>query len=398
MVSTTRAGDRRRGARPSPSRSGPYPPAGPYERIAPRRARARPARSRRARVEALGRGTRRGRTRSGPCASLPRAVPAARLLPSPPGTAPAAPVGSLRSTPCVTGSGQVRIRDRQAERKEHMTHNVRRARRERGDRRTRSPSAASPALSRSRRASSRDALAGRDVLAKSPTGSGKTLAFAHPDRRAPRRRGDARPARARARPDARARARRSPTSSSSLGAATRPRGRGRLRRRRRSQAQAKRARERAHPRRDARPARGPRSSAGSSRSTRPDPRPRRGRPDARHGLQAAGRPHRPAAAARPPDDVLLRDARRRGRRARPRVHERPRRASRPSCPTERRAGEIEHRFVPVTHDTQGRDARRAARGERGLALVFVRTKRGADRLVKQARAATTSTRSRCTAT
>ena len=34
------------------------------------------------------------------------------------------------------------------------------------------------------RSSSADALAGRDVLARSRTGSGKTLAFAVPDRRA----------------------------------------------------------------------------------------------------------------------------------------------------------------------------------------------------------------------
>ena len=45
-------------------------------------------------------------------------------------------------------------------------------------------------------------------------------------------------------------------------------------------------------------------------SQRPHARPRRGRPDARHGLPAAGRPHRPPAAAEPPDDVLLGHARR----------------------------------------------------------------------------------------
>ena len=52
-------------------------------------------------------------------------------------------------------------------------------------------------------------------------------------------------------------------------------------------------------------------------------RPRRGRPDARHGLPAPGRQARPPAAAQPPDDVLLGHARRRGRRARPRLHEQP---------------------------------------------------------------------------
>ena len=39
-------------------------------------------------------------------------------------------------------------------------------------------------------------------------------------------------------------------------------------------------------------------------------RARRGRPHARHGLQAAGRPARPASVGGPPDDVLLRNPRR----------------------------------------------------------------------------------------
>ena len=43
------------------------------------------------------------------------------------------------------------------------------------------------------------------------------------------------------------------------------------------------------------------------------PRARRSRPDARHGLPAAGRQDRRARAPRAPDDVLLGDARRRGR-------------------------------------------------------------------------------------
>ena len=54
-----------------------------------------------------------------------------------------------------------------------------------------------------------------------------------------------------------------------------------------------------------------------------DPRARRGRPHARHGVQAAGRQARAPAARRPPDDVLLGDARRRGRRARPSLHALP---------------------------------------------------------------------------
>ena len=82
-----------------------------------------------------------------------------------------------------------------------------------------------------------------------------------------------------------------------------------------------------------------------------DPRARRGRPHARHGLPAAGRQARAAAAAQPPDDVLLGHARRRGRRARARVHEQPvplrGRAARRATP-----GEIEHHFVSVTADTK----------------------------------------------
>ncbi len=49
-----------------------------------------------------------------------------------------------------------------------------------------------------------------------------------------------------------------------------------------------------------------------------------------------------------------------------------------------RKGDVEHRFVTVTHD--GKVARLVTelkQSERGLTLVFVRTKRGADRLVKR---------------
>jgi ATP-dependent RNA helicase RhlE len=49
-----------------------------------------------------------------------------------------------------------------------------------------------------------------------------------------------------------------------------------------------------------------------------------------------------------------------------------------------RKGDVEHRFVTVTHD--GKVARlvsELSEAERGLTLVFVRTKRGADRLVKR---------------
>src|SRR6202043_1231915 len=51
--------------------------------------------------------------------------------------------------------------------------------------------------------------------------------------------------------------------------------------------------------------------------------------------------------------------------------------------TERKA-DVEHRFVSVSHE--GKVARlvsELAEADRGLTLVFVRTKRGADRLVKR---------------
>ena len=49
-----------------------------------------------------------------------------------------------------------------------------------------------------------------------------------------------------------------------------------------------------------------------------------------------------------------------------------------------RKGDVEHRFVSVSHE--GKVARLVSElgeSERGLTLVFVRTKRGADRLVKR---------------
>jgi ATP-dependent RNA helicase RhlE len=46
-------------------------------------------------------------------------------------------------------------------------------------------------------------------------------------------------------------------------------------------------------------------------------------------------------------------------------------------------GTVEHRFVPVTADTKVEKLTELLAEERGLALVFVRTKRGADRLVQR---------------
>ena len=55
-------------------------------------------------------------------------------------------------------------------------------------------------------------------------------------------------------------------------------------------------------------------------------------------------------------------------------------------PAERRSGEVDHRFVPVTADTKVQTLVDLLNdGDRGLALVFVRTKAGAERLVEKLR-------------
>src|SRR5664280_2542910 len=52
--------------------------------------------------------------------------------------------------------------------------------------------------------------------------------------------------------------------------------------------------------------------------------------------------------------------------------------------SEERKGDVEHRFVTVAHEGKvGRLVAELNEAERGLTLVFVRTKRGADRLVKR---------------
>ena len=54
-------------------------------------------------------------------------------------------------------------------------------------------------------------------------------------------------------------------------------------------------------------------------------------------------------------------------------------------PSERTPGEIEHRFVPVTNDSKVETLIRHIGDADGLTLVFVRTKRGAERLVQKLR-------------
>jgi len=52
-------------------------------------------------------------------------------------------------------------------------------------------------------------------------------------------------------------------------------------------------------------------------------------------------------------------------------------------PADRREGEVEHRFVPVTAETKLDALVELVRDADGLTLVFVRTKRGADRLAER---------------
>ena len=203
-----------------------------------------------------------------------------------------------------------------------------------------------------------DGLNGQDLLAKSPTGSGKTLAFAIPivQRIDPTGR----------RPSALVLV---PTRELALQVADEFASIAPARGVKVAAvyggtpvvAQGKRAKD-AHvlvatPGR----LRGPRRAPARPPRRDRDPRARRGRPHARHGLPAAGRRDREAPAAQAPDDVLLGDARRRGRRARARVHVQPeplrRRASR--APRERR----DRAPVRPRHaGEQGRDARRPAQG------------------------------------
>jgi superfamily II DNA/RNA helicase len=55
-------------------------------------------------------------------------------------------------------------------------------------------------------------------------------------------------------------------------------------------------------------------------------------------------------------------------------------------PTVQKTAQVQHRFVKVLHEAKLETLVQELGGERDLALVFVRTKRGADRLVKRLRA------------
>ena len=193
-----------------------------------------------------------------------------------------------------------------------------------------------------------EALRGGDVLAKSPTGSGKTLAFGIPivERLDPPLRGAAR-----ARPRADARARRQVTEAiEEIGRRSRPPRRRGLRRRAAAQAGAGRPHG-ADPRRHARPSPGSRRSPARSRSTT-SPCSCSTRPTACSTWASSRRSTGSSRGCRrPADDVLLRDARRRGRRAGAALH------ALPGALRERPArgaplGEVDHQFVPVTAENK----------------------------------------------
>ena len=228
---------------------------------------------------------------------------------------------------------------------------------------------------------------GRDVLVKSPTGSGKTLAFGVPI--VERLDADASGARRRSSSPRRASSpRRSSTSFATIAHA------------RALSVAAVYGGVGHRARRPSSPARAHILVATPGRledlidrgavtlDARQRARPRRGRPHARHGLPPAvdrivapdpGASARPCSSRRRSTarsggsrDAYTRDARR--ARARRRPAER--------APTSSTASS------PSRHERQARRARAraAAATERGRALVFVRTKRGADRLVKRLRA------------
>jgi len=108
----------------------------------------------------------------------------------------------------------------------------------------------------------------------------------------------------------------------------------------------------------------------------------RGGPDARHGLSPGDRPDCRRLPAGPADAVLPRDARRRSRahrqalRACPAIHQH-------GAATRRADPEIEHRLVEVTREHRVEAQVRELCCDRDLTLVFVGTKHGADRLVKR---------------
>ena len=210
-----------------------------------------------------------------------------------------------------------------------------------------------------------DVLAGHDVLAMSPTGSGKTIAFGAPiaDRIEA---GDRRPAALilaptreltaqivdDLRPMAQARALKIASVYGGVGI-------------------VKQAREAAHAHivvATPGPPRGPPPARRAEARPRADPRPRRGRSHARHGLPPRRRPDRGPVPARPPDAVLLGHARRRGRHGRQALHARraPPRAHPDRHQHDRDRAPLPRRRARRAHRRAARRAARRARPRAGL--------------------------------
>ena len=226
-----------------------------------------------------------------------------------------------------------------------------------------------------------DALAGRDILGRAQTGSGKTLGFSLPmvSRLAGGSTASAQAARPGPRADPRAR-HPGDGGAQAARAGDEPVGHHHLRRRRLRAAGERAAAQDRHRRRHPRPARRP-DRAGRVRPVRRrDHGHRRGGPDGRPRLPA----HRPAAArddaGRRPADAVLRHARRRRRRARAALPQRPGAAlgGRELLPRRDRAPRAHRRG----RATASRSIAALAGGEK-RSLVFTRTKHGAERLARQ---------------
>ena len=169
-------------------------------------------------------------------------------------------------------------------------------------------------------------------------------------------------------------------------------------RRRRDRAPVQARPSRPHPGGHSRPPGGPDRARRLRARSRPDPGARRGRPHARHGLPPGRRPHRRLPPARAADALLLGHPRgRRGRGGRRATPTTPAGTSTRPVPSSR--ADVDAPLRGRTRDSK-LDAlvRRAARRGPGRNLVFVRTKHGADRLVKRLRPRKASRRSPCTAT
>ena len=151
-------------------------------------------------------------------------------------------------------------------------------------------------------------------------------------------------------------------------------------------------------RRHARPAARPRRPAHDRPVARRDPRPRRGRPDARHGLHPRHpQDHRPAAAAPAEPDVLGHVL---GRHpaARRRHPPRARPASRSRRATPRPSWSSRSSSPSTASASASCSATSSSPAGIDQALVFTRTKHGANRLAAAARAWTASPPPRSTAT